>query len=100
MDSLETNFHDLRNSVLSQMAETNDVVSQFGARLIVQCGFIDAVLTQLDAAQRTEVVRLFRHRVEEAMAYTDDIEMPAKYHSAMLDEANFLLTALGKQPSN
>jgi hypothetical protein len=92
-----SNVDDLLRSLSNQVVSSSTMVSRFGARLVVQYKFIDAVLAQLDAAQRLQVTRLFQHGVEGAMAYTDDIAMPAEYHVALLEETNLLLTALGSQ---
>jgi hypothetical protein len=65
--------------------------------LVVQSKFIDAVWPHLSAAQCKEIALLFRQGVEDAMAYTDDVAMPQKYHATLLEQTNALLAALEKR---
>jgi hypothetical protein len=74
-----------------------DAAVRIGARLVVLCKFVDAVLPQLDAAQSREVERLFRQGVEDAMSLVDDIAVPCAYHTTLLEQTNVLLTALEKR---
>jgi len=93
---LETQNDDVDSlNVLKALAISNcNAVSRFGARLVVQSKFIEAVLPQLRAAQCGEIARRFQQGVEDAMAHTDDIEMPAEYHAELLELTNALLTVL------
>lgn len=70
---------------------SSKAASRFGAELVVQYSFIDAVLPTLNAAQRREVACAFRAEIEKAMARTDDIPMPPEYHAALLSRVNDLL---------
>jgi hypothetical protein len=79
---------------------TSDAVSRFGGRLAVLHAFAEAVLPRLDAAQSAEVARRFRRVVEHIMSLTDDVAMPAGYHSAFLEQTNELLDVLeAKRPA-
>jgi hypothetical protein len=82
------------NSVLDHMRSNGDAVSRLGARVVVQCNFIGAVLPYLNQAQRRQVTQRFRQGIEYAMAQTDDVAMPAEYQTALLKETNILLNAL------
>jgi hypothetical protein len=93
----EDNNHNLPKSVLDQAESNASAVSRFGARLVVHCKFITAVLPHLSQEQCKQVIQVFRQGVEDAMALTDDVAMPAEYHTALLNETNLLLTALGTQ---
>ncbi|GLU33640.1 hypothetical protein WKR88_02950 [Trinickia caryophylli] len=73
---------------------THDMVSRFGAELMIQTQFIEAVLPNLNSIQRRQVATTFRQGIEHVMAYTDDVPMPAEYHAALLKRANALLEAL------
>lgn len=80
--------------LMGLLASSQDALSRFGARMMVQSGFIAAVLPCLDAGQCNDIERLFRQHVEDAMSCTDDVAMSVEYHSTMLAETNVLLTAL------
>lgn len=69
-------------------------IARFGGRLAVLYNFVDAVLPQLDPTQRAEVLRHFRHGVEGVMSLTDDVQMHAEYHAALLEQTNALLNVL------
>ncbi|MGU7775727.1 hypothetical protein ACV229_36955 [Burkholderia sp. MR1-5-21] len=77
-----------------------EVVSRIGARMVVLCKFVDAVLPQLNAAQCREIERLFRHGVEDAMSYADDIPLLGTYQRTLLEQTNVLLIALGHKGAN
>jgi hypothetical protein len=77
------------------LAESNgQAVMRFGARMVVFCKFVEAVLPQLSAAQRATVIKQFRQGVEEVLSCTDDVAVPAAYHATLLEQTNVLLTAL------
>lgn len=84
----------IAGSWADMVEEYGDAVSRIGARMVVLCKFVDAVLPQLTAAQCTEIDRSFRRGVEDAMACTDDMEVPGVYHATLLDQTNVLLSAL------
>ena len=77
------------------LAKTNsDAAASFGARVVILSQFVEATLPELSPAQRREITRRFRQRVEDVLAYGDDIVMPPGYHAALLGQANVLLKAL------
>jgi hypothetical protein len=83
---------------LERLTESNgQAVLRFGARMVVLCKFVDAVLPQLSAAQRTTITTQVRQGVEEALSSTDDVAVPAEYHATLLEQTNVLLTALEAQ---
>ena len=87
---------DLLSQLTNLTLSNGNAVARFGARLVVQYKFIDAVLPQLSAAQRKDVARLFRKGVEDVLSFTDDIAMPAEYHTELLHQVNLLLNSLEK----
>jgi hypothetical protein len=78
----------------TMVEEYGDAVSRIGARMVVLCKFVDAVLPELTAAQCTQIDQSFRRGVEDAMACTDDMQVPGIYHTTLLDQTNVLLSAL------
>jgi hypothetical protein len=60
-------------------------VSVLGARAVVLSKFLGAALPHLRTSQRAGIARSFRQGIEEAMSLTDDVRLPAEYHSALLD---------------
>jgi hypothetical protein len=89
-----SNFDNLLKSVSDQIHSNGDAVSRFGARLVVHCKFIAAVLPHLSQVQCEQVTQVFRQGIEDAMAHTDDIAMPSEYYASLLNETNLLLNAL------
>ena len=79
------------------VASNAHVISRFGGRLAVLYQFIEAALAELGPTQRPRVARLFRQRVEDVLSLTDDVEMPAEYHRALLEQTNVLLARLERQ---
>lgn len=75
-------------------SDYGEAVSRIGARMVVLCKFVDAVMPQLTPAQCREVGRLFRQGIEDAMSNTDDIEVPTTYHETLLQQTNVLIAAL------
>jgi hypothetical protein len=75
-------------------ASLGHAISRFGARVVVLCKFIDAVLPLLTAAQCREIAPLFRFGIEEALACVDDLAVTGEYHATFLEQTNVLLTAL------
>jgi hypothetical protein len=60
--------------------------------------FLEAVLPHLTLSQRAEVARSFRNGIEDAMAQTDDVALPAEYHSTLLEVTNAILAAVSQNP--
>lgn len=82
----------------ANLAEENGkAISRIGARTVVLCKFVDAVLPQLTAAQCRQIDPLFRQGIEDAMACTDDVAVPGIYHTTLLEQTNVLLAALAKK---
>lgn len=92
--AIAQNMDDLVGSWAEMVEGYGEAVSRIGARMVVLCKFVDAVLPQLTAAQCDEIDRSFRRGVEDAMARTDDMELPGVYHETLLDQTNVLLGAL------
>lgn len=63
-------------------------VSVLGARAAVLSKFLEAALPHLRTSQRAGIARSFRQGIEEAMSLTDDVCLPAEYHSALLERLN------------
>lgn len=72
-------------------------MSILGAQTMVLGKFFDAALTRLTTVQRSEVSKLFRGGIEDAMCLMDDLALPADYHSTLLQFTNAILVALGQQ---
>jgi hypothetical protein len=85
-------------SLLQQLADQvtshENTVARFGARLVVQRKFIDAVLPALNLEKCQDVRRHFKQHVEDALARTDDVPMPREYLATFLSETNALLAIL------
>ncbi|QCP54777.1 hypothetical protein FAZ95_38665 [Trinickia violacea] len=80
---------------VERLTESNGQAAlRFGARMLVLCQFVDAVLPQLSIAQRTAVTTQFRRGVETVLSFTDDVALPAAYYATLLEQTNVLLTAL------
>jgi hypothetical protein len=92
---------DNADEVLGQMARIvathTKTVSMLGARSMVLGAFFDAAVPHLASAQRAEVTRSFRQRIEEALAQMDDMPLPGEYHSTLLELTNSILDALGPE---
>jgi hypothetical protein len=58
--------------------------------------FLDAALPHLTTSQRAAVTRSFRQGIEDAMAQTDDMRLPAEYHTTLLGLTNAILAALDR----
>ncbi|MEC5406549.1 hypothetical protein VOM14_13415 [Paraburkholderia sp. MPAMCS5] len=81
-----------------QLRASGDALSRIGARLVVLCKFVDAVLPQLSEAQCKLIGRSFREGIEDALSRTDDVAVPRAYHTTLLEQINILLTALEREP--
>ncbi len=80
---------------LARLASSNsEAVSNFGARLVVFSRFFSSVLPLLTPDQCRDTLDAFRISIEEAMAATDDVPMPAEYHDTLLDYTNRVLAVL------
>lgn len=91
-EGLESSEEDGLLGKLQKLAvSSSKAASRFGAELVAQYSFIDAVLPTLNAAQRRQVARAFRAEIENVMARTDDVPMPPEYHAALLSRVNDLL---------
>jgi hypothetical protein len=83
------------NGLLARMQKlavsSSKAASRFGAELVVQYSFIDAVLPALNEHQRRQVALAFRREIENVMARTDDVPMPPEYHATLIARVNDLL---------
>ena len=59
-------------------------VSVLGARAVVLSKFLEAALPHLRTSQRAGIARSSRQAIEETVSLTDDVCLPAEYHSALL----------------
>ncbi|HDR9504448.1 MULTISPECIES: hypothetical protein [Burkholderia cepacia complex] len=91
---------DTLEALIRIVATNGEALSRFGGWLAVLYKFVDAALPQFTASQRADVARLLRQGIENIMSITDDVEMPAEYHTALLDQANILLAALEGRPGH
>ncbi|SFU25908.1 hypothetical protein [Paraburkholderia aspalathi] len=83
---------------MSRLVTANTkTIGMLGARAMVLGKFFDAALPQLTTLQRGEVIRSFRHGIEDAMSLMDDVALSAEYHSALLQITNSILAALGQE---
>jgi hypothetical protein len=95
MDSSKQNESDeCLKDIFKPVASHNNAMWRFGAQLAILCKFVDAVFPELTDVQCKRVVPLFRKGIEDAMASTDDMAVPAVYQEALLEQANVLLAAL------
>lgn len=78
------------------MTNHTKTVSALGARAMVLGNFFDVTLPHLTTLQCAEVSRSFRQGIECAMSLTDDVALPAEYHSALLELTNSIVSILGK----
>ena len=92
-----SNANDVLDKVAGLMDANTKKVGVLGARAMVLCKFLEAVLPHLTTSQRAEVTWSFRHGIEEAMSVMDDLALPAEYHSALLELTNAILAALGRE---
>ncbi|MEX3956695.1 hypothetical protein [Trinickia sp. EG282A] len=92
--SAAQNMGEMVGSWAEMVEGYGEAVSRIGARMVVLCKFVDAVLPQLTAVQCADIDQSFRRGVEDAMARTDDMELPGVYHTTLLDQTNVLLSAL------
>jgi hypothetical protein len=67
------------------------------AQAIVLGKYFDAALPQLTTLQRSEVTRSFRQGIVDVLSLTDDVGLPAEYHSTLLPLTNSILVALGQE---
>jgi hypothetical protein len=86
------------DQVVELVAANTKKMGALGARALVLGKFFEAALPSLTTSQRVEITRSFRQGIEDALAMTDDVALPAEYHSALLELTNAILTALGQQP--
>ena len=85
-------------SDMSRLVTTNTkTMGMLSAQAIVLGQFFDAALPQLTILQRGEVTRSFRQGIEDVLSLTDDVALPADYHSALLQLTNSILVALGQE---
>lgn len=84
----------LLDSLVSLSKINGMSVVQHGARLAVMGELLVAVLANLPASMRVDIVESFRERIEEVMCLGDDRSLPQQYHSALLTEVNRYLNAL------
>ncbi len=78
---------------------TSDAAARFGGRMVVLCKFLEAALPELTAEQSRRMTPLFRQGIEDTLALTDDIAVPAPYLDAILEQTNVLLLALQSKGS-
>jgi hypothetical protein len=97
MDASSVNADQLLGSLERLTLSNSEAVLRFGARFVVLCKFVDAVLPQLSVRQRQRIVPLFRQGVEDVMSRTDDIIVPVTYYATLLEQTNILLDALEKK---
>ncbi|CAE6859252.1 hypothetical protein R75465_07573 [Paraburkholderia aspalathi] len=74
-----------------------DAISGLSARTVVLARFLDATLPRLTRGQCAEIVVAFREGVEETMCIADDIPLPDKYHTTLLEQVNVVLAALNRK---
>ena len=67
------NANDALDSMARAVNANSRAVSLLGARAIVLSKFLEAILPQLTAAQRTAAIMPFRCGVENAMSHMDDV---------------------------
>jgi hypothetical protein len=92
------NATDLLGRISGVLTANTRAVSVLGARAMVLGRFLEAVLPHLTLSQRAEVARSFRNGIEDAMAQTDDVALPAEYHSTLLEVTNAILAAVRQNP--
>ena len=80
-----------------RMRESGDALSRVGARMVVLCKFVDAVLPELSKSQCKQIARSFREGIEDLLSRTDDIAVPRAYHTTLLEQINVLLTAIERK---
>jgi hypothetical protein len=87
-------------SRMSRLVTANTkTASILGARSMVLGKFLDAALPLLTNSQRGEISQSFRQVIEDSASITDDMPLPADYHSAMFELTNAILSALGQGPA-
>jgi hypothetical protein len=91
----EKNANDALGSMARAVNANSRAVSLLGARAIALSKFLEAVLPQLTATQRTAAIMPFRCGVEDAMSHMDNVVLPAEFHSALLEITNTILAGLG-----
>jgi hypothetical protein len=86
------------------LVEINELVAAnrknacvLGARAMVLGTFVEVVLPHLTTLQRVAVTRSFRQGIEDAMSLTDDVVLPAEYHSVLLELTNTILVAMSEE---
>lgn len=80
---------------MSEVVLSNtEAMARLGARDVVMSRFLDAALQHLTASQCTEITKLFRCGIEDAMSLMDDVALPAEYHATLLAQTNLLLARL------
>ncbi|MGF6899306.1 hypothetical protein [Paraburkholderia sp. GAS348] len=89
------------NSVLGQvveiMAANTRKMGVLGARAMVMGTFHDAVLPHLTTLQRVSITRSFPQGIEDILSLMDDVALPAKYHSTLLELTNSVLAELRQE---
>lgn len=79
------------------VATNREAVSRLGAEIAVLRRFVDATLPQLTVSQAFEIAASFRSGIEETMALMDDVPLPARYHSTLLEQTDIVFAALDKK---
>jgi hypothetical protein len=95
--SNERDVEQVLHRLEGQFESNAGAISRIGARMVVLCKFVEAVLPQLNAVQSGEIRRRFRQGVEEAMSLTDDVALPGAYQTTLLEQTNVLLIALERR---
>lgn len=80
-----------------RIRECDEALARIGARMVVLCKFVDAVLPQLRQTQCRQIARTFREGIEDVLSRTDDIAVPRAYHTTLLEQINVLLTAIERK---
>ncbi len=60
--------------------------------------FFDVVQPHLETLQWVDVIRSFRHGIEDAMSLMGDVPLPSNYHAVLLDLTNTILAAPTREP--
>jgi ribosome recycling factor len=80
---------------LEKITRTNvEHVARLGAQTVVMANLINATLPLLNASQRIEIEKIFRHGIEDAMARVDDVRMHEQYHASFITMTNAYLNEL------
>ena len=85
------------DQVVELVAANTKRMGALGARAMVLGKFLEAALPHLTTSQRVEITRSFRQGIEDALSMTDDVALPAEYHSALLELTNAILAALDQE---